>query len=75
MMSPQEVPMGQVDDELVKKRDKKYDISTHTLATDREDICQPEVMNPMADAWQKTRKGVVVQLKEVDMVLVVGSFL
>ena len=73
MMSPQEAPMGQVDDELVKKRDKKYDISTHALATNREDICQPEVMNPMADVWQKSRKGTVVQLKEVDMVLGAGS--
>ena len=46
---------------------------SHGLANNWEDINQPNVMHPTFDAWQKARMGIAVHLKEVDMVLVVGS--
>ena len=46
---------------------------SHGLANNCEDIDQPNVMHLTFDAWQKARMGMVVHLKEVDMMLVVGS--
>ncbi|KAI5064691.1 hypothetical protein GOP47_0019386 [Adiantum capillus-veneris] len=73
MMSPQEVPPGQIPEEMVHNRDAKYNITSMQLAQNRADIAGSEVMHTMADYWKKTGKGFVVGYKEVDIALGAGS--
>lgn len=73
MMSPQAENLGQIKEDLVKKRDDKYKIPTQEEAKNRVDIEGPETIDPMADHWKKTGKGWVVEAKEVDMILNAGA--
>ncbi|MCO5597828.1 hypothetical protein L7F22_051912 [Adiantum nelumboides] len=63
MMSPQEVPPGQVHEEMVGKRDAKYNISSAHLAQTRADLVGPEVTHNMADYWKQSGKGFAVDYK------------
>ncbi|EFJ31989.1 hypothetical protein SELMODRAFT_144613 [Selaginella moellendorffii] len=67
MMSPQEE--CPVDSKLVEARDKKYNISTTERAESRRDIAGLSRVDPLADHWKASGKGMVVELKEVDMAL------
>lgn len=70
MMSPQQEQPGQIPDEMVRKRDAKYDISTPRRGEDRvEDIEGPATLDPCSDLWRTTGKGWAVDLKEVPMSL------
>lgn len=69
MMSPQPVEPGRIPDEMVKKRDAKYDISTSHRAEKRENIESPKPFHPLADRWMTTGKGWAVDLKEVPLSL------
>jgi len=73
MMSPQGENWGQIKEDLVMKRDKKYKISTKEKAESRVEIEGPEKIDPLADHWRKNGKGWVVEAKEVDMILNAGS--
>ncbi|CAM6034407.1 unnamed protein product [Sphagnum compactum] len=66
MMSPQEHPLGQIPEEMIKKRDAKYGLSTSELKASRADIEGPTVLHPLADYWKHTGKGWAVDLKEVE---------
>ncbi|XP_059624045.1 oil body-associated protein 2A-like [Cornus florida] len=67
MMSPQEVKMGMVKPELVKKRDDKYKISSNDLKTSRVSIVVPACMNPLADHWKRIGKGFAIDVEETEM--------
>ncbi|XAR66616.1 hypothetical protein NMG60_11012904 [Bertholletia excelsa] len=69
MMSPQEVNLGIVRAELVKERDRKYNICTDDLKKSRVDILGPEMMNPFADYWKKTGKGFANGIEQIQMKL------
>ncbi|XP_057470607.1 oil body-associated protein 2B-like isoform X2 [Actinidia eriantha] len=67
MFSPQP---GMVRPDLVEKRDKKYDISTHALKTSRVEIPEPEWINPWADYWKQhgeAGKGFAVEVQPAEM--------
>ncbi|XP_010518830.1 PREDICTED: oil body-associated protein 2A isoform X2 [Tarenaya hassleriana] len=67
MMSPQDVNMGRIKPELVKKRDDAYGISTESILTTRGSITGPEVKNPNADYWVEHGKGFAIDIVETDM--------
>ena len=48
---------GQIHQNLVAERDKRFNIKTEQRRKNREDIAVPEV-DPMANAWEKNRKNV-----------------
>lgn len=66
MMSPQEVPPGEVDEDSITRRDAKYKLSSAQLAHSRAEFIiegpQPLNRHPMADYWMKAGKGFVVDL-------------
>ncbi|KAG2238340.1 hypothetical protein Bca52824_092438 [Brassica carinata] len=55
MVSPQDVNLGRIKPELVKKRPS------------REGICGPEKKNMVADYWVRFRKGFALDVVETDM--------
>lgn len=73
MMSPQPESWGQINEELVKKRDAKYKICTEDKVKSRREIEGPERMHPLADNWKNSGNGWVVEAKEVDMILKAGA--
>jgi hypothetical protein len=69
-MSPQQADPGRIPDEMVKKRDAKYDISTENRAVKREGSIEgPKAFDALSDRWMTTGKGWAVDLKEVPMSL------
>jgi hypothetical protein len=48
---------GQLKPELLKARDKRFDVSTEEIRKKRADIPMPNV-DPMANAWEKDKKNV-----------------
>ncbi|CAN6913675.1 unnamed protein product [Brassica oleracea var. botrytis] len=67
MVSPQDVNLGRIKPELVKKRDEEHGISTESLKPSREGICGPEKKNLVADYWVRFRKGFALDVVETDM--------
>ncbi|CAF2069751.1 unnamed protein product [Brassica oleracea var. botrytis] len=67
MVSPQDVSLGRIKPELVKKRDEEHGISTESLKPSREGICGPEKKNLIADYWVRFRKGFAIDVVETDM--------
>lgn len=67
MVSPQDVDLGRIKPELVKKRDEEHGISTESLKPSREGICGPEKKNLIADYWVRFRKGFALDVVETDM--------
>jgi hypothetical protein len=52
---------GQIDEQMVAERDKRFEVSSAEKRQDREDIQYPQI-DPDANAWEK---GIVVQLEAV----------
>lgn len=71
MMSPQEVNLGVIKRELVKKRDDKYGISTESLKEARLDlgVPLPEQLSSQADYWKHHGKGFAVDIFPAEMKL------
>ncbi|CAB78894.1 hypothetical protein [Arabidopsis thaliana] len=67
MVSPQDVNLGRIKPELVKKRDEEHGISTESLKPSRDGICGPEKKNLVADYWVRFRKGFALDVVETDM--------
>ncbi|KAL0305572.1 UNVERIFIED_CONTAM: Oil body-associated protein 2A [Sesamum radiatum] len=69
MMSPQELDLGIVKLDLVKKRDDKYNISTEALKTARAELAVPEAerINPQADYWKQHGKGFAIEVESTEM--------
>ncbi|CAN6913086.1 unnamed protein product [Brassica oleracea] len=67
MVSPQDVSLGRIKPELVKKRDEEHGISTESLKPSREGICGPEKKNLIADYWVRFRTGFAIDVVETDM--------
>jgi len=57
---------GQIDESLLRGRDRDYSVSTSTLKKNREDIPLPE-KDPMADNWERTGTAVQYEKKEIKM--------
>lgn len=72
MMSPQadRMGMGMVKQELVQKRDDKYNISSDDLKQSRVEIPEPEWLNPNADYWKESSgKGFSIDIEATEMKL------
>lgn len=69
MMSPQGVALGKVKEELVEKRDQKYNISREALEEKRVEIAEPEWINPQADYWKQNGKGFAIDIRPAEMKL------
>ncbi|KAG9448148.1 hypothetical protein H6P81_014276 [Aristolochia fimbriata] len=69
MMSPQGVNMGMIKPELVQKRDEKYKVSSGELRQARMEIPEPEWINPRADHWKTTGKGLAIDVNQTQMKL------
>ncbi|CAG7887017.1 unnamed protein product [Brassica rapa] len=67
MVSPQDVSLGRIKPELVKKRDEEHGISTESLKPSREGIYGPEKKNLIADYWVRFRTGFAIDVVETDM--------
>jgi hypothetical protein len=48
---------GQIHQNLVAERDKRFNIKTEERRKNREDIIMPEV-DPMANAWEKNKSNI-----------------
>jgi len=57
---------GQVNENLLKKRDEKYKISAENKRQQRADIPALE-KDPMSDHWMKSGKGIQFEIKESKM--------
>lgn len=69
-MSPQAAEPGVVKEELVQKRDDKYNISTEAIKKSRVEMEEPEWINPQADYWkQHDGKGLAVDIVRTEMKL------
>ncbi|XP_022142043.1 oil body-associated protein 2B-like [Momordica charantia] len=70
MMSPQAADGGVVKEELVQKRDDKYNISTEAIKKSRVELEEPEWINPQADYWKlHDGKGFAVDIVGTEMKL------
>lgn len=67
MMSPQAVNMGSVHPDLLERRDGKYGISREELKESRLELEEPEWINPNADCWKQSGKGIAVDVVETEM--------
>src|SRR5690606_21419095 len=56
---------GQLNEELVQERDKRFNISTAEKKKNREDISMPQV-DPMANAWEKGHLRQFIITNKVD---------
>ncbi|XP_057785039.1 oil body-associated protein 2A-like [Salvia miltiorrhiza] len=69
MVSPQGVNMAMVKEELIKKRDEKYKVSSSELGRKRANFAIPEAeaVNPYADYWMQTGKGFAIDAQETEI--------
>lgn len=67
MVSPQGVNMAMVKEELIKKRDEKYKVSSSDLGKKRENFKMPETVNAYADYWMQTGKGFAIDVQKTEM--------
>ncbi|KAL9232209.1 hypothetical protein vseg_007345 [Gypsophila vaccaria] len=65
MVSPQSE--ATVSSDLVKKRDDKYNISSSSLTSSREDIKPSELLISYADYWKHSGKGFAIDIRQVEM--------
>ncbi|KAL8236083.1 hypothetical protein R6Q59_017164 [Mikania micrantha] len=63
MMSPQ----CMVKEELVKKREDKYNMSTTAIRGSRTDIMGPDRLNAMADYWREHKKCLGIEVESTEM--------
>ncbi|EPS61039.1 hypothetical protein M569_13760, partial [Genlisea aurea] len=67
MMSAQGVNTGAVREEMIRRRDEKYGVSSEERKKSREDIAVPVTTNPYSDYWMTTGKGFAVDVQLTDM--------
>ncbi|KAH9618209.1 hypothetical protein KSS87_010875 [Heliosperma pusillum] len=65
MVSPQSE--STVSEEVVKKRDDKYQISSQKLMSSRTDIKSSEILISYADHWKQSGKGFAIDVRQVEM--------
>lgn len=56
-----------VKEELIKKRDEKYKVSSSDLGKKRENFKMPEAVNAYADYWMQTGKGFAIDVQKTEM--------
>ncbi|KAH6793041.1 histone acetyltransferase [Perilla frutescens var. hirtella] len=67
MVSPQGVNMAMVKEELIKRRDEKYKLSSEELRKKRAGFAVPVAVNPYSDYWMQTGKGFAIDVDQTQM--------
>ncbi|KAI3892175.1 hypothetical protein MKX03_036780 [Papaver bracteatum] len=74
MMSPQEVNLGMVKPELLKRREDKYKVSNESLMQSRAGIEVPEKINTNADYWKNAGKGFAIDIEQTPEMKLITPF-
>ncbi|KAI3939590.1 hypothetical protein MKX01_038545 [Papaver californicum] len=74
MMSPQEVNLGMVKPEMLKRREDKYKVSHESLMQSRAGIEVPEKINTNADYWKNAGKGFAIDIEQTPEMKLITPF-
>ncbi|RZC46752.1 hypothetical protein C5167_039705 [Papaver somniferum] len=74
MMSPQEVNLGMLKPELLKRREDKYKVSNESLMQSRAGIEVPEKIKTNADYWKNAGKGSAIDIEQTPEMKLITPF-